>query len=134
MSLKFKVELCVMTMKNDGKIMEELTVSSKLTWGIWQILTRTLKNLKNFHFNRLLSTKANNVWAKKSIGESCFMALNILCSKHNSSEMASQFYFKFCIILYQMVQICRFFGEPLDLTTVLPISSIKRSSPEVLIL
>ena len=64
----------------------------------------------------------------------CFMALNILCSKHNSSEMAIQFYFKFCIILYQMVQISRFFWEPLDLTTVLPISSIKRSSPEFLIL
>ena len=32
-------------------------VSSKLTWGIWRILTQTLKNLKNLHFNGLLLPK-----------------------------------------------------------------------------
>ena len=37
----------------------------KLTWGIWQIFTRALENLKNLHFNRLLLTQVNNVWAKK---------------------------------------------------------------------
>ena len=42
-------------------------VSSKLTWWIWQIVAGTLKNLKNLHFNRLLLTKVNNIWAKKSI-------------------------------------------------------------------
>ena len=52
-------------------------VSSKLTWGIWQILTRALENLKNLHFNGLLLNKVYNVWAKKSIGEFCLMALNI---------------------------------------------------------
>ena len=52
-------------------------VSSKLTWGIWQILTWALKNLKNLHFNGLLLNKVYNVWAKKSIGEFCLMALNI---------------------------------------------------------
>ena len=40
-------------------------VSSKLTWGIWQILTRALENLKNLRFNRLLLTKVYNGWAKK---------------------------------------------------------------------
>ena len=40
-------------------------VSSKLTWGIWRILTRALENLKNLHFNELLLTKVYNVWAKK---------------------------------------------------------------------
>ena len=40
-------------------------VSSKLTWGIWRILTWALKNLKNLHFNGLLLTKVYNVWAKK---------------------------------------------------------------------
>ena len=40
-------------------------VSSKLTWGIWQILTGALENPKNLHFNRLLLTKVCNVWAKK---------------------------------------------------------------------
>ena len=52
-------------------------VISKLTWGIWQILTRALKNLKNLHFNRLLLTKVYNVWAKKNIEELCLMALKI---------------------------------------------------------
>ena len=52
-------------------------VSSKLTCGIWQILTRALENLKNLHFNGLLLNKVYNVWAKKSIEELCLMALNI---------------------------------------------------------
>ena len=52
-------------------------VVSKLTWGIWRILTRALENLKNLHFNGLLLNKVHNVWAKKSIEEFCLMALNI---------------------------------------------------------
>ena len=40
-------------------------VVSKLTWGIWRILTRALENLKNLHFNGLLLNKVYNVWAKK---------------------------------------------------------------------
>ena len=52
-------------------------VSSKLTWGIWHILTQALENLKNLRFNRLLLTKVYNAWAKKSIGELCFVVLNI---------------------------------------------------------
>ena len=52
-------------------------VSSKLTGGIWQILIRAPKNLKHLHFNGLLLNKVYNVWAKKSIGEFCLMALNI---------------------------------------------------------
>ena len=54
-----------MTMKNDPKFETELTSISKLAWGIWQILTRALENLKNLHFNGLLLTKVHNVWAKK---------------------------------------------------------------------
>ena len=40
-------------------------VVSKLTWGIWQILTWAVKSLKNLHFNGLLLNKVYNVWAKK---------------------------------------------------------------------
>ena len=40
-------------------------VYSKLTWGIWRILTRVLTNLKHFHFSRVLFSKVYNVWAKK---------------------------------------------------------------------
>ena len=44
MSLKFKGELYVMTMKNDAKAEEKLTCQ-------YQNLTRALENLKNLHFN-----------------------------------------------------------------------------------
>ena len=54
-----------MTMKNDAKFDEELLVSSKLTWGIWWILTEALENLKNLHFNGLILNKVYNVWAKR---------------------------------------------------------------------
>ena len=40
-------------------------VVSKLTWGIWRILTQALESLKNFHFNWLLLSKVYIVWAKK---------------------------------------------------------------------
>ena len=40
-------------------------VSSKLTLGIWQMLTVVLENPKNFPFNGLLLTRVYNVWAKK---------------------------------------------------------------------
>ena len=40
-------------------------VVSKLTWGIWWILTRALENLKNFHFNGLFLSRVYIVWAKK---------------------------------------------------------------------
>ena len=43
-------------------------VNSKLTWGIWQSLTRALENLKYLHFNCLPLTKVYNVWAKKVQG------------------------------------------------------------------
>ena len=52
-------------------------VSSKLIWGIWWILTRALKNLKNLNFNELFLTKAYNVWAKKSTEELFLIALEI---------------------------------------------------------
>ena len=56
--------------------MRNWLVSSQLTWGIWQILTWGLKNLKNLHFNRLLLTKVNNVWAKNSVEELFLTELN----------------------------------------------------------
>ena len=49
-------------------------VSSKLTWEIWRVLTRVLKNLP---YNGLLLNKVYNVWANKSIWELCLLALNI---------------------------------------------------------
>ena len=52
MSLKFTGELCVMTMKNDAHFEEKFTYHSGIIWklaqGIWQILTWTLKSLRNF--------------------------------------------------------------------------------------
>ena len=40
-------------------------VISKLTWGIWWILTQALENLKTFHFNVLDFSKVYIVWANK---------------------------------------------------------------------
>ena len=58
MSLKFTGEFCVMKMKNDTKIKEELTCQFKIDM---RNLTRALKNLKNLHFNGLLLNKVFNV-------------------------------------------------------------------------
>ena len=52
-------------------------VSSKLTWGIWQLLTRALENPKSLHFNKLLLTKAYNAQVKTSIEELCLVTLTI---------------------------------------------------------
>ena len=59
------------------KLNRNWLVSSKLTWGMWQILTWALENPKNWHFNWLLLTKVYNVWAKKSTEKLCLMVLNI---------------------------------------------------------
>ena len=53
-------------------------VNSKLTWEIWQILTRALENPKNLHFNRPLLTRVCNTWAKKSIEELCLVTLKLM--------------------------------------------------------
>ena len=50
-------------------------VVSKLTWGIWRILTRALESVKNFHFNRLLLSKVYIAWAKKNTEKLSFMTL-----------------------------------------------------------
>ena len=50
-------------------------VVSKLASWIWQILTRALESLKDFHFNNLLLSKAYIVWAKKSTEELSFMKM-----------------------------------------------------------
>ena len=40
-------------------------VISKLTWGIWRILTQALESLKNFHFNGFHLSKVYIIWTKK---------------------------------------------------------------------
>ena len=42
-----------------------------------KFFTRTLKSLKNLHFNGLLMTKVYNFWAEKRVEELCLMPLNI---------------------------------------------------------
>ena len=63
-TFKFTEELCVMTMKNDTKIIRNWLVILK-TWGTSQILTRALESLQNLCFNWLLVTKVYLVWATK---------------------------------------------------------------------
>ena len=47
------------------KLKRNWLVALKLKWGTSQILTRTLKSLKNLYFNWLLVTKVYIVWAAK---------------------------------------------------------------------
>ena len=61
MSLKFTEELCVMTMKNDTKIEEELTCRFKIDMRNLTNLTRATECLKHLCFNGLFVTKACNV-------------------------------------------------------------------------
>ena len=63
MTLKFTEELCVMTMKNDTKIEEELTCRFKI--DLRKILTQGLKSLKKLCFNWLLVTEVYIVWGAK---------------------------------------------------------------------
>ena len=62
-------------------------VSSKLTWGIWQILTQTLENFKNLHFNELLLTKAYNVWVKKKYRGVMFDGTEYWCKIWRKSDL-----------------------------------------------
>ena len=68
-------------MSRQWRMMQDLKriwlVSSKLTWGIRQILTWALKKLKKLHFNEVLLTKVYNVWANKSTEELLLMALKL---------------------------------------------------------
>ena len=54
MSLKFKGELCVMTMKNEAKIEEELTCQFKID----------MRNLTNFDLSTRKSQKFALSWAQ----------------------------------------------------------------------
>ena len=65
MSLKSTEELCVRTMKNGANLKKNWRIVSKLTWGIWWILTRTLKSLNHLDFNGLFLKKVYNVWVKR---------------------------------------------------------------------
>ena len=60
MGLKFTEELCVMTMKNDTKIEEELTCCFETDRNLMN-MTEALRSLKNLHFNGLLVTKVKTV-------------------------------------------------------------------------
>ena len=73
-----------MTMKNDAKIEKELT------WGIWQILTRALKNLKNLHFNGILLTKVCNDWAKKKYRGVMFDGTEYWCNIGRKTDLCFQ--------------------------------------------
>ena len=50
MSLKFTEELCVMTMKNDAKIEEELTCPFKIDMKSFTNLTPSTRKCKQFVF------------------------------------------------------------------------------------
>ena len=63
--VKFVGKLFVMAIKKMQNWKKNWLVLSKLTWWIWQILTRALENLKNLHLNGLFLIKVYNIWAKE---------------------------------------------------------------------
>ena len=66
MNLKFTEELCVMTMKNDTKIEEELTCRFKIDMRIFTNIDPSTRKSQKFKcFNWLLVTKVHNIWATK---------------------------------------------------------------------
>ena len=65
-------------------------VSSKLTWGIWRILTWTLENLKKLHFNGLLLTKVYNVWAKEIYRRVMFDGIKYWCKIWRKADLCVQ--------------------------------------------
>ena len=90
MGLKIKRDFCVMKMKNDAKFEVGLTCQSKTQWGIWQILTQTLKNLKNVHCTGLLLTKVHNVWAKKIYRQVMFDGTECWCKVWRKNDLYFQ--------------------------------------------
>ena len=77
MSLKFTGSYVSWQWRMMKHLKRNWLVSSKLTLGIWRIVTQALKDLNNFHFNGLLLAKVYNVLVKKSTEELCLMALNV---------------------------------------------------------
>ena len=65
MSSKFTEDYLSWQWRMAQNLKRNWLVISKLTWGIWRILTRALESLKNFHFNGFLLSKVYIVWTKK---------------------------------------------------------------------
>ena len=61
MGLKFIGELCVMKMKNDAKIEEELTCQFKVNMRKLTNFDSSTQKSQNLHFNELLLNKVYNV-------------------------------------------------------------------------
>ena len=61
MGLKFIGELCVMKMKNDAKIEEELTCQFKVNIRKLTNFDSSTQKSQNLHFNELLLNKVYNV-------------------------------------------------------------------------
>ena len=57
----YKVAICHDIEKKMQNWKRNWLAVSKLRWGLWWILTRALKNLKNLHFNGLPLNKVYNV-------------------------------------------------------------------------
>ena len=73
---------------------------STLTWGIWGILTRALRSLKNLHFNGLFFWPKYIMFEPKSTKELSFMALKsdakleekLTCGLENDRRNSANFH------------------------------------------
>ena len=73
-------------------------VSSKLTWGIWRILTQALENLKNMLFNGLFLIKVYDVWAKKVQGSYIWWQSILMQNLNESWFVFSKMTWRICQI------------------------------------
>ena len=78
MSLKFTEKLCVMTMKNDTKIEEELTYRFKIDMRNFTNFYPSIQKSKKFEFNWLLVTKVYIGWATKKFSSWHWRVIHIL--------------------------------------------------------
>ena len=84
MSLKFTGEFCVMTMKNDTKTRIDLSVQN---WHeefdkFWSEHSKSY-----LHFNKLLSTKVYNVWAKEKYRGVIFDSTEDWCKSWKKTDL-----------------------------------------------
>ena len=90
MSLKFTGEFLSWQLIMMQNLKRNWLVSSKLTWSIWQILTGTLKNFKDLHFNWLLLNKVYNIWAKRMYRGGFFNGTEYWCNIWRKTDLCFQ--------------------------------------------
>ena len=82
-----------------------------MTWRIWRILIRALKNFKNFLFNGLPLTKVYNLWGKNLQGSFMFDGTEYWCKIWRKTDSCFQkWHDKLFISALERLKIWTFMG------------------------